>query len=310
MDCVMRNVTRVEKQLEGREILKYLGSFKIDCQLRNLSPKTIDVYFERIGYFAAYLDEIDTRFENVDRAIVQRYIVSLKGTVSDETINGRIRTLRCLFNYLDREGLWDGKNPLDNVKLLKTAKRIKPVVSPEDIQRILRGINRKTFEGNRNFVMLLLFWDGMLRLKELTGLRTDDVNLGEGYMKVFGKGRKERIVPIGMRTAKHVQKYLVKWRKAVSGDLLVCMRNGEPIKDRHCHKIVQRLGAKHKIRLYPHLLRHSAATHFIKQGGNVAVVSKILGHTSLTTTENYLHLKGMDLLQGFEKFSPVSSLRI
>jgi site-specific recombinase XerD len=307
---VCGNIKRVEARYSDSEFKPYLDSFKLDCMVRNLTPKSIDVYFERLGYFFGYLREHEKTLERVTKRIIQEYILSLTGKVSDETVNGRIRACKRFFNHLEAEGIWESDNPAQNVKLLRTAKKIKPVLSPDDFQKIISSFDRKRFEGARNLVMILLMWDGMLRKGEVLGLKLSDIDLEGRLIKVFGKGRKERMVPLGVKTLRILHQYLIKWRSKFPGDILICMRNGQPLKDRHCHKIISSIGKKLGLILYPHLLRHSAATWYIQQGGNPAVLQRILGHTSLLVTQNYLHLSNADTVASYESFSPSNCLRV
>jgi site-specific recombinase XerD len=260
-------------------------SFRFDCEVRNLTPKTIECYTERLAYLTDYCQVKRCSLTDLKRKQVQEYILSLRGEVSDETINGRIRAFLRFYNYLIEEGLHPGKNPLQGIRLLKVAKRMKPVIGPETIQRIARSLNRKRFEGMRNLVLILLFWDGMLRSTEARLMTIDNVDLKARLIKVFGKGRKERIIPIGLNTTRIMQQYASLWRVKYPGDYFLCMRDGKPITKRHCHKIIQRLGRKVNVKLHPHLLRHSAATWYIRQGGSPAVLQGILGHSSLLTTQ-------------------------
>ncbi len=146
----------------------------------------------------------------------------------------------------------------------------------------------------------------MLRRNEVLGLKVGDIDLNSRLIKVFGKGRKERMVPLGVKTLKVLHQYLVKWRSKHSGDFVICMRNGEPVTERHCHKIIQRIGKKHGVKLYPHLLRRSAATWYIRQGGNRAILQGILGHTSPLVAQKYLHLSSQDALRFYNSYSPAN----
>ena len=309
-DYATYNVKRIDAQFKETEFRPYLDSFKYECLVRNLTPKTIDVYYERLGYFFSYLQRLGISVNEISKKIIQDYILSLMGHVSEETINGRIRTYRRFFGHLVDEGLWEHENPMVAVRPQRAPKHIRTVVEPEIVQKLIGSLNRSTFEGNRNVVLLLLLWDGMLRKKELMGLITTDVQLDNHLIKVYGKGRKERMVPLGKKTLKTLHHFLLKWRTKYPGDHVICMRNGEPLKERHCHKIVQDLGKKQGIRLYPHLLRHSAATWYIQQGGNPAVLQRILGHSSLLVTQNYVHLSSADAVKSYEAFSPSNCLRI
>ncbi len=287
-----------------------LQAFRFDCELRNLTTKTIDCYFERIEYLVRFLRSCNRSLCDVTKQDIQQYIFSLKGHVSDETINGRIRVYRTFFNYLTLEGLWTNDSPMDGIKQLKTVSKIKPVITIDDVQRVLKSLKTPVFETVRNKVMVLLFWDCMLRQNELLNLKVCDINLDNRLIKVLGKGRKERMVPMGLQTIKLLHKFLIKWRSKYPGEYLICMRNGEQVKQRHCHKIIQRLGQKQSLKLYPHLFRHSAATHYIKLGGNPAVLQRILGHSSLAITQNYLHLSNIDTVSSYDSFSPSNGLRV
>ena len=307
---VSHRIKRVETQLGTSDIKKYLDAFRFDCQLRNLTNKTLDCYYERLGYLFKYLENRQIPFVEVDRRLIQDFILLTKDSVSDETINGRIRVYRRFFNFLIEDGLWEGSNPMKGIQLLKTVKRVKPVIEIEDIQKILSSIPVKPFENARNRVMVLLFWDGMLRLNEVRNLKLSDVDLEGRLIKVFGKGRKERMVPLGVKTLKAIQQFLIKWRSKYSGENLICMRNGQAIKERHYHKIIQQLGEKSGLKLHPHLLRHSAATWYIRQGGNPVILQKILGHSSLSVTQKYLHLSNEDAVNSYNDFSPSNGLRL
>jgi integrase/recombinase XerD len=289
---------------------RFLDSFKLDCQIRNLTPKTLDVYFERLCYLCRYLQAQNVSIEQVQRDTIKGYILSLQGEVSPETINGRIRVYRRFFNHLIEECLIESTDPMKGIRLLKTEHKIKPVISPETVQKIVRCIKRNRFEGFRNMVMVLLLWDGMLRKKELLSLKVSDLNLESNCLTAHGKGRKQRIVPISSKTVRVLQKYLIRWRSHIPGELVVCMRDGLPLTHRRCHKIIQALGEKVGVQLYPHLIRHSAATFYIRQGGNPAILRAIMGHTSLAVTQNYLHVTGQDALESYESFSPAKGLRV
>lgn len=283
-----------------------LQAFNYDLQLRNLTPKTISCYLERTGYFVKYLHHHGATLAQVDRNVIQDYILSVKGSVSDETVNGRLRVFKVFWNFLLAEGLWSEVSPMKNVRMLRVAKRAKPVISPEDLQRVFKAIDRRTFTGFRDVCMLMIFWSGMIRLKEMRDLTAEDVDFQGRRLHIReGKGRKGRIIPLGVRTLKLLQQYLVRWRSQLPGEPLICMRSGEPLASRHVHKTVQRRGQRVGVKLNPHLLRHSAATWYAKQrGSNLEVLRQILGHSTLLVTQNYLHLSPADLVADHALLSP------
>jgi integrase/recombinase XerD len=250
----------------------FLDAFFFQCRVNNLSEKTVTVYAERLLYLARYLSERGIDVGDVTKRTIQEYVVHLQGTVSDSTVNGRVRVFRCFWNYLCEDGVWESPNPCHKVKLIREESKIKPVVTPEQYASVLRRIDRDTFEGFRNYTMMMVMWDSMIRRGELLTLLTDNVDLQAGLLKVMGKGRKERWVPVGPRTLQVLRKYLRSHRRELPGDVLFCSRLGCPLEADYVQKLVTRLGEKSGIRLYPHLIRHSAATSFIRHGGSSAVL--------------------------------------
>jgi site-specific recombinase XerD len=309
-DHLKRLYLLVDELKVGSNWKTYVDAFVFGCKIRNLAPRTLSVYAERLGYLGRYLEEKGIDIEDITRQDIQDYLMSLIGHVADETVNGRIRVYRRFFNYLEEESLWEKPNPTKKLKLVKVSKRIKAVVSPEQIQQVLQCLNKSTYEGYRNLTMIMLFWDSMIRKEELITLSVDAIDLRTGLIKVYGKGRKERQVPMGAKTIKTLHFYLNRWRNGTSGNLVFCQRNGKPITSRHCHKIVQDLGNRAGIELYPHLIRHSAATFFIRQGGSPVILQKILGHTSLVVTQNYLHMSNQDMLETYSRFSPSNAISV
>ncbi len=265
------------------------------------------MYFERLDHLLSSTREQSIAFTDISKRVILDYILSLKGRVSDETINGRIRAYRRFFNFLVAEGLWQKENPMAGIRLLKTASKVKSVVDPETVQKIVRSLSRSTFESSRDLVMVLLFWDGVLRDKEIRNLKLADIEFRNRLIRVFGKGRKERLVPLGVKTLKALHHHVIKFRSKYPGDRLICMRNGQPLTERCCRRIIQRIGEKHGVKLHPHLLRHSAATWYIRQGGNPAVLQGILGHTSLLVTQKHVRLSSQDAVASHEQFSPAKS---
>jgi integrase/recombinase XerD len=230
--------------VDGSSITTCLQSFYFDCKVKNLTPKTIDVYGERLRNFYRFMQSKEVLFEGVDASVIQSYILSMKGKVSDYTINGRIRVLRLFFNYLQREDLLDNGNPMGRIKLIKAERRLPKIITEEEMQKLLSVPNRRTFTGYRNYIMILLFWDTMVRLGEVLGLKVSDVNLKAGMIRVYGKGRKERCIPLGTTTIKRIHYFLSKHRHDTPGDYLVCRADGRPLPVRSVERILERIGKK------------------------------------------------------------------
>jgi len=309
-DHLKRLYELVDEFKVGSNWKTYVDAFVFGCKIRNLAPRTLSVYAERLGYLARHLEGKGIDIEDVTKQDIQNYLLYIISKVSDETVNGRIRVYRRFFNYLEEEGIWEKPNPTFKIKLIRAEKKIKPVLSAEQIQTALQCLNKKTYEGYRNLTMVMLFWDAMIRKEELITLKVSNLDLRAGLLKVYGKGRKERHVPMGAKMIKTLHFFLNRWRNGTPGELVFCQRNGKPITSRHCHKIIQEIDNKANIQLYPHLIRHSAATYFIRQGGSPVILQKIMGHTSLTVTQNYLHMSNQDMVDTYSKFSPSNAITV
>ena len=284
-----------------------LESFSFACRVKNLTNTTLKCYAERLAYLLEYASKISKPLDQLSQRDIQAYLMGIMDKVSAATVNGRIRVFKVFYRHLLNEGLIK-VNPMQNIKLVRAERKIKPVLNPEEIGRVLGGFNRKFFYGARNYCMVLLTYDSMVRLNELLTIRLCDVDLNAKLIKVYGKGRKERHVPFSDRTATVLHTYLIRFRKAASGDLLFPMKNGKQIAQRRAHRIFSLAGEKVGIYIHPHLVRHSSASQFIRMGGNPSVLQKILGHSSLLVTQRYIHLSNDDMNQAYKQFSPATQL--
>lgn len=285
--------------------------FYYNCRVKNLTEKTLSGYGERLSNFYNFLSSQKTLFENVNGKTIQAYIISQKGKVSDHTINGRIRVLKVFFNYLQKDGLWNNGNPMEEISFIKAEQTLKPILGPDQIEKLLAIPSRRTFQGYRNYCIILTFWDSLVRLSELINMKMPDVDLKAGLIKVYGKGRKERIVPIGVKSMKHLHYYWFRFREKISGEYFFCTSKGKPLAIRHVERILERIGKKAGVYVTPHLIRHSAATWWIKTGAQPMYLQNLMGHTSMSVTQKYIHLASIDDLKNHHnRFSPADSLKV
>jgi len=177
------------------------------------------------------------------------------------------------------------------------------------MEKLLAIPNKRTFVGYRNYIMLLLFWDAMIRLSEMLSLKLSDIDLKSGMIKVYGKGRKERCIPLGARSIKAIHYFLMKFRSDIPGEYLICKADGSPFGLRAVEQILDRIGDKAGIKVTPHMLRHSAGTFWIKSGGSSSILQKLLGYTTHSTTQLYIHLAGVDVKDWHNRFSPADRLK-
>jgi integrase/recombinase XerD len=303
---VKRLYELVDKMSMGHNWKAYIDAFLYGCRMKNLSPNTINGYAERLNYLARFLDAKGVDIEDVTKLHLQEYVMSLinNPAISDATVNGRITVYKIFWNYLEDEEFWTKPNPAGRLKKIKAKKEIRDTLTPEQISLVAGTANKKIFIGYRNYCMLMLFYDTMIRRNELLTLSMDNVDLKNGLIKVLGKGNKERFVAMGTKMQKILHFYFQRWRKDLPGDLVFCTHQGRALDKDNCRQIVWRMGRKVGLHITPHKIRHSSAIWFIRSGGSPAILQKIMGHTSPVITAGYTHLDYKDLVRASQKFSP------
>lgn len=303
----LKDLPGLAEQLNmNRELVE---SFLFACKLKNLTAKSMQGYGERIAYLMRWATTEGKDLDQLTKHDLQKYITHLINNVSVATINGRIAVFKVFFRHLKAEGFIE-VDPMSGISKLKQPKLIKDVLTPEDMGKVLSQLDRKTFHGCRDFTMILLTFDAMLRLNELLSIRVDQLDLNSGLIKVFGKGRKERHVAFSPMTAKALHTYVTRFRRRINGDLLFCSLDGDRIQYRRAHRIFSNPAVRAGVKLHPHLARHSGATQFARSGGSLAVLQKALGHSTLAVTERYVHLGDRDIVDAYERHSPAASIRV
>jgi len=235
------------------------------------------------------------------------------GKLSPFTIQGRIRALKAFWSWLHREAHIDS-NPLAGLPLPKVPKNMIDILEKEQIIQLLRAIDRYTPLGARNYIILVLLIDTGLRISELTSIKMTDIDLTQGYVKVIGKGQKERIVPFSTYTRKELMKYTKRYRLSLCGidsSYLFSTKDGDNISVNCVQQAIRRLALKagmQNVKCHPHIFRHTFATIFSAKGGSPEILKLIMGHESFQTTQKYLHPRPQDLRKQHIKYSPVADL--
>jgi len=230
-----------------------------------------------------------------------------------KSVEGRIRTLKAFWSWLHREAHIDS-NPLAGLPLPKVPKNRIVILEKEQIIQLLRAIDKYTPLGARNYTILLLLIDTGLRISELTCIKITDINLTQGYVKVIGKGQKERIVPLSTYTRKELMKYIKRYRLSLCGidsSYLFPAKDGDNISVNSVQQAIRRLAQKvgmQNVKCHPHIFRHTFATMFSVRGGSPEILQLIMGHESFQTTQKYLHPQPQDLRKQHLRYSPVTDL--
>jgi len=285
-----------------RHIEKFIRYLQIE---KNYSPHTILNYRHDLDDFSLFLGEAPV--ESVDYLSIRRYLARLKEhTLSARTINRRLSALRSFFRFLVRDG-YVKANPLLAVSSPKQQKYLPSFMTEEEVKRLIESAfpqNDKDERGLRDRAILETFYSTGMRISEVVGLDIDDVDMISGIVKAMGKGRKERILPIGETALVCLRRYLER-RKKQSGALFL-NKNGARLTTRGVRMIVDGYIRKSvaRERVSVHTLRHSFATHLLNRGADLRTVQELLGHANLSTTQIYTHLTTEKLKSVYDKAHP------
>lgn len=264
---------------------------------RNASPYTVRNYIGEIEGFIAFAEaEGVTRWDQVDKALVRRWLAELRnqGYVS-ASIARRLSELRACCTFLAREGVLRD-NPLAGMASPRTTRRQPRVLTYDEVVALLAAPDLSTPQGQRDRAILELLYGSGIRLGELEGLRVDDINLERREARVLGKGNKERIALFGSRAEEALRQYLRDGRPRLanqrSGDALFLNRFGKRLGRVSIIRMINRYSKQAGIerKVTPHALRHSFATHLVDEGVDIRLIQEMLGHESPATTQRYTHV--------------------
>lgn len=261
-----------------------------------------------IRAYIAYLQQSNT-FEQ------HPYTKPQEKQLSGHAINCYLRALRAFWSWLVREEVIVS-NPFNKVILPKPPKKVIATFSEAQIQALLKKVDMVTPAGFRDWTMIVMLLDSGLRASELTGLPMPDVNLEEGLVKVRGKGDKERMVPIGTKVQKAIWKYIHRYRPSPLNQLhptLFLTKSGRSISVNRLQTIIEIYTKKAGItgvRCSPHTFRHTFAINYLRNGGDVFSLQRILGHSSLEIVRMYVNLAEADIKECHRKFSPADNMNI
>lgn len=266
--------------------------FMFEQRVRNNSPATIDFYTAALGSFIDWVTESIDTVEELTIKEYKDYIIFLSSSgIKSTSVNTNIRAVKAFYNFLiDEELIGDCSRKL---KLIKQTKEEIVPLSDDEIKRLLSCFNVDDVLELRNKCFVLLMLDCGLRRSELTRLKVSDVDFVQKSLLVNGKGNKQRLVPMGDTTAEALKKYdtRVKCLRSGSSPPLLLDRFGKGIDINVIKMVFQDLKDRSGIqRLHPHLLRHTFATLYLVDGGNLEMLRLIMGHSSIAITQIYLHL--------------------
>lgn len=312
------------------QIGKGILAYEIDLKAENKSPATIRWYTHKLRYFAEWLNESRSISEvnGVESKHVKAFLLHLcnaeravdgvrqyrKGKASSLTVHGYAQVIKTFFGWLTRNGYLDA-NPCKEMPMPKVEKYVIHAFTTEDVRRMLKAAQERR-HAQRDYALVLLLYDTAIRAGELTRLKLEDVDFEGGWLRVNGKGAKERMVPLGQTSKRALWRYCNLHRPE---PLLPTMREvflserREPLSVSGAWRIVRGVASAAKVngkRLSPHTMRHAAAEDFLRNGGDAFALQKLLGHTTLTVTRMYVDLVASDLAEAHKRASPGDNLRL
>jgi len=286
-----RHYLKIERGLADNSIMNY--SLDIEKLILFLNEKSIEISPKKIS-----------------KDILQQFIYEVAKTVNSRSQARIISGLKSFFNYLVFED-YRTDNPMDLIDSPKIGRKLPDTLSEEEINELIENIDLSKPEGERNRAMLETLYGCGLRVSELIGLRLSDLYFEEDFIKVTGKGDKQRFVPISKVNKKYISIYQDEVRvhqkiQREFEDILFLNRRGRQLTRAMIFTIIKQLAAKIGLKknISPHTFRHSFATHLLQNGADLRAIQQMLGHESITTTEVYMHVDRTHLADVLNNFHP------
>jgi len=309
-----------------------LETYQIQARTEGKSQNTIRIYTTAISILERFLRRkgYSTDVIGIGPEEIREFISYLQNTkvfmdhpftrpqkkgLAGHTINCYLRAIRAFWGWLETEEMIE-VNPFDRIKIPKPPKKVIIPFSEDQIRALLSVIDTKSLTGVRDWTIILTLLDTGIRVTELTELKLENVNLMQRCLKINGKGNKERIVPVGISVQRALAKYINKYRPNPIyplSDNLFLNRDGIPLTPNRIQSIIERYALKAKIqgvRASPHTFRHTFAISYLRNGGDVFTLQRILGHETLDMVRNYVNLTQYDLQEAHLRCSPVDNLKI
>ena len=304
----------------GIELSILMSNFEIHNRTEQKSSKTVEWYNEVLGLFHGWLREQghSTTLEAMDENLVRLFILELQqrpGTkgrkMSTHTVANRVRALRAFFAWLKRKG-YTKHHLLEDLRVPRTEELIVEPLSNDEIGKVFSAMNPNSALGARNTALISLMLDTGMRVSEEANLKDVDVNRDSRYVKVMGKGSKERMISFGVACEKALFQYYHYFRGVPvhpGVETFFLSVDGYSLTTSAVQSIVKRIARTSGVqRLHPHLLRHTYATLYLLNGGDVFTLQQNLGHTSLEMVSRYVHLASRVAAVRSQGFSPLDRL--
>lgn len=282
-----------------RYIEKYIRYLEIE---KNASQHTILNYQRDLDEFKKFLGE--TQLENVDYLAVRKFLSTLREkNLKSRSISRKLSCLRSFFRFLNREGFLKN-DPVQAVSSPKLERYLPIFLTEDEVTKLIESPDAKELSGLRDRAILETFYSTGIRISELVGLNLENIDFFGAVVKVSGKGKKERMVPIGDKALRAIRNYTEQRKQQAPAVFL--NKNGRRLTDRGVRLVLDKYIRRTALRenISPHSLRHSFATHLLNRGADLRSVQELLGHANLSTTQIYTHLTTEKLKNVYDKAHP------
>ena len=277
---------------------------------KGLSKNTTLAYKSDLKLFLIWLDGCKKKFSNIDRIEINNYLAyRLDNGTSLSTIQRIITCIKSFYSFLFENNIIEN-NPAQLIENPKKRRKLPTIITENEVMKLLESPDVKTNKGLRDKCILELLYSSGLRISELLNIKINEISKEKKFLKIKGKGNKERLVPIGSSAMNLLIVYLDTYRLNIkisnNIDILFINENGSIISRQACWEMIQKYASISLInkKISPHNLRHAFATHLLNNGADLRTVQMLLGHASLSTTQIYTHIAKERLVKFHQKYHP------
>ncbi len=286
---------------------RYIEKFKNYLAVeKNYSKHTIMNYLVDLNEFSIFIGEVE--ISSIDYLLTRKFLGYLRQrNISKRSVARKLSSLRTFFRFLVRDG-YVKNNPISNIATPKLDKKLPIFLDEKSILKLITSPSEKTFRDARDRALLETLYSTGIRVSELVGIDITDVDFISGVVKVLGKGRHERLTPIGEKAIQSIREYMEYRKSPKEGfrDALFLNKSGRRLTDRSVRYIISKIIKKISMKehISPHTFRHSFATHLLNRGADLRSVQELLGHKNLSTTQIYTHVTTERLKSVYDKAHP------
>lgn len=283
-----------------------IQGFLLERRIAGATSATIATYRDQLSPFRRWCENKGVDIGIIDTDLLRSYL-SDRQRISSSALYEAARRLKTFFKWCHQEQVCD--DLAARIRMPKQERKVIPALTVPQVRALLAVCAKDTLVGRRDEALLQLLIDGGLRISEALGLTEADINLADGRILVrYGKGQKQRIVPIGPRTQRSLARYIVLREKQLSAtDALFIGTNGKRINRRHVEQHLSRIAERagiEGVRVTPHVLRHTCALWFLRRGGDAFSLQALLGHSSLEMTKRYVAMTQADVTEAHARYGP------